>query len=133
MLLASLLITLSQIGSPNISKEEVERKARELGMVYREEVVTFTEPGQSLEKHLEEQEKLSASDVEANQEIKVVVPSGSTSEEIALILKNNGIIQSEEEFLKVIKARYLSSKLKAGEFLFPKGVTIDEVITFLTD
>ena len=44
MLLASLLLSFSHVGGRELSREEVEKKARELGMVYRDEVLVFAEP-----------------------------------------------------------------------------------------
>jgi len=44
LLLASLLLSFSHVGGRELSREEVEKKARELGMVYRDEVLVFAEP-----------------------------------------------------------------------------------------
>ncbi|HHU32995.1 MAG TPA: endolytic transglycosylase MltG, partial [Clostridia bacterium] len=70
---------------------------------------------------------------EEPEEIKIIIPRGSTSKDIASILKNNGLIQSEEEFLDYSRARQLNSKLKAGEFLFHKGLSIEEITKILTE
>lgn len=146
MLLASLLITFSQGNSYEISNEEVEQRARELGMVYRDEVVAFSEQeeaqnqdqvqAQSQTQNQDQKEALqedeSGSDLKDG-ELKVFIPRGSTSEDIAEILKKNGVIDNTEKFLEVIARKQLSSKLKAGMFVFPKGATLDELVTLLTD
>jgi len=134
LLLASLLITFSQGNSYEISNEEVEQRARELGMVYRDEVVAFSEQeeaqnqdqvqAQSQTQNQDQKEALqedeSGSDLKDG-ELKVFIPRGSTSEDIAEILKKNGVIDNTEKFLEVIARKQLSSKLKAGMFVFPKG------------
>jgi len=146
-LLASLLITFSQGNRYEISNEEVEQRARELGMVYRDEVVAFNEQeeaqnqdqkqaqsqtqNQDQKEALQEEDK-SGSDLKDG-ELKVFIPRGSTSEDIAEILKKNGVIDNTEKFLEVIARKQLSSKLKAGMFVFPKGATLDELVTLLTD
>ena len=146
MLLASLLITFSQGNSYEISNEEVEQRARELGMVYRDEVVAFSEQeeaqnqdqvqAQSQTQNQDQKEALqedeSGSDLKDG-ELKVFIPRGSTSEDIAEILKKNGVIDNTEKFLEVIARKQLSSKLKAGMFVFPKGANLDELVTLLTD
>ena len=146
MLLASLLITFSQGNSYEISNEEVEQRARELGMVYRDEVVAFNEQeeaqnqdqvqAQSQTQNQDQKEALqedeSGSDLKDG-ELKVFIPRGSTSEDIAEILKKNGVIDNTEKFLEVIARKQLSSKLKAGMFVFPKGANLDELVTLLTD
>ena len=144
MLLASLLITFSQGNSYEISNEEVEQRARELGMVYRDEVVAFSEQeeaqnqdqvqaqNQNQDQKEALQEDESGSDLKDG-ELKVFIPRGSTSEDIAEILKKNGVIDNTEKFLEVIARKQLSSKLKAGMFVFPKGANLDELVTLLTD
>jgi len=146
LLLASLLITFSQGNSYEISNEEVEQRARELGMVYRDEVVAFSEQeeaqnqdqvqAQSQTQNQDQKEALqedeSGSDLKDG-ELKVFIPRGSTSEDIAEILKKNGVIDNTEKFLEVIARKQLSSKLKAGMFVFPKGANLDELVTLLTD
>jgi len=144
LLLASLLITFSQGNSYEISNEEVEQRARELGMVYRDEVVAFSEQeeaqnqdqvqaqNQNQDQKEALQEDESGSDLKDG-ELKVFIPRGSTSEDIAEILKKNGVIDNTEKFLEVIARKQLSSKLKAGMFVFPKGANLDELVTLLTD
>ena len=133
LVLASMLLTLTLPGK-EISQEEVERKARELGMVYREEILVFNEePELAKENFSEEEEQISASEPEPLQEVKVIIPAGSDSGKIALILKNSGVILDEKEFLSVVYGKNLASKLKAGEFLFPPGANIDQVIELITN
>lgn len=131
--MASFLLSFSQVGGREISKEEVEKKARELGMVYRNEVLVFAEP-EPEEESLEEVGSPSLiPDLTGSEEIKINIPRGSTSEDIAFILKNNGLIPTEKEFLEYVLVHKLASKLKAGEFLFHKGLSIDEITKILTD
>jgi hypothetical protein len=136
LLLASLLLSFSHVGGRELSREEVEKKARELGMVYRDEVLVFAEPEpkeDSLEEGSSPSSTPDSTGPEEPEEIKIIIPRGSTSKDIASILKNNGLIQSEEEFLDYSRARQLNSKLKAGEFLFHKGLSIEEITKILTE
>jgi hypothetical protein len=133
LLLASLLLSFSHVGGRELSREEVEKKARELGMVYRDEVLVFAEP-EPKEDSLEEGSSPSSTpDSTGPEEIKIIIPRGSTSKDIAFILNNNGLIPSEKEFLDYVGVRKLASKLKAGEFLFHKGLSIEEITKILTE
>jgi len=133
LLLASFLLSFSRVGDREISKEEVEKKARELGMVYRDEVVVFAEAGPREESQEEGALTSSTPDLTGTEGVKIIIPRGSTSEDIASILKNNGLIPSEKEFLNFISSHKLSYKLKAGEFLFHKGLSIEEITKILTE
>ena len=141
LLLASLLLTLFQGKNRILSQEEVEREARKLGMVYREEILTFSEP-ETLNKQPAEEKSnsdkegpdkiIGSKPAQSEEQIKITIPRGSSSEKIGIILKDAGIITSEKEFSDFLYSRNLASKLKAGEFYFNKNATLEEVVGLIT-
>lgn len=64
--------------------------------------------------------------------IDIVIPPGATSESIAVLLHQQGLISSESQFITTLIARKLDTKLKAGTFSIPKGSSLDQVIEILT-
>jgi UPF0755 protein len=64
--------------------------------------------------------------------ILVSIPSGSSSIRIAGILKENGLIRHAQVFRYYAKYRGLDSKLKAGNYIFTYGMSINELLQELT-
>ncbi|PAB61241.1 endolytic transglycosylase MltG [Anaeromicrobium sediminis] len=60
--------------------------------------------------------------------IKVVIPKGSTSEEIGEILKSHNVIQSTKLFLRKINDKNLEEKLRWGVYEMKINASIDEII-----
>ncbi|MFZ5824577.1 MAG: hypothetical protein ACOY94_09640 [Bacillota bacterium] len=60
------------------------------------------------------------------------VEPGSSSQEIAANLKAAGLINDEEEFLKLVVAYGVETRLQAGTFVIPTDASVDKVLETLT-
>lgn len=61
------------------------------------------------------------------------VEPGSTSQEIAADLKEAGLIEDEQDFLKLVVAYGVETSLKAGTFVIPTDASVDAVLAKLTE
>jgi len=105
------------------SRAEVEALARSYGMVYKDEVLLLNgAAGDTTAQKQEEEPK------EEPRPIRVYIPWGSTSEDIAAILAQAGIIPDPGAFAERVRARGVSTKLRAGHYDFVPGLTLDEII-----
>lgn len=64
-------------------------------------------------------------------EITVTVESGSSSQDIAALLKNADLIADEEDFLSVVGQLGVETRLQAGTFNIPKGASVIEIVNML--
>jgi UPF0755 protein len=62
----------------------------------------------------------------------VIVPDGATARDVGRLLESQGIIHSALVFDALVRLHRDSAKVKAGEFLFPKHATVDEVLHQVT-
>ncbi len=93
------------------------------------EIQTAIKPTINNNKNQEEQETTATTE----NEITVVIPSGASSQKIANILYENGLIASESEFIKLVENSNISGMLKAGTYHFDKNPSIEDVIDMLTN
>lgn len=63
---------------------------------------------------------------------KITVASGSSAKSIANALKNQGLINSTDDFLNKLVASGKETKLQAGTFSIPEGSSLDQIIGILT-
>lgn len=68
----------------------------------------------------------------AEEKITVDIESGMTSERIADLLKEKGIIKDTREFLKRLGEIGKDDKLRLGKYGIPKGSSYDDIIEILT-
>lgn len=59
--------------------------------------------------------------------ITVTVPSDTTPDQLATILKSYGIIPDEEIFLKDLLEKHPNSQIKSGDFEIKTSETFDEI------
>ena len=64
--------------------------------------------------------------------VTVNIKSGMSSESIAGLLKDSGLIIDTKAFLKVLGDANKEDKLKVGSFEIPKGSNYDDIINTLT-
>ena len=64
--------------------------------------------------------------------ITVSIPTGSNSSNIADLLESNGLISSKSDFLQKSDEMNLSTKLKAGNFNFESGSSMEDILNILT-
>ncbi|NLN14727.1 MAG: endolytic transglycosylase MltG [Tissierellia bacterium] len=67
-----------------------------------------------------------------NKEIRVEVPAGSSTEKIASILYENGLIHNRWIFKLKVKEMGVGSSLKAGEYSFNRSMDLEEIVGLLT-
>ncbi|MFZ5814629.1 MAG: hypothetical protein ACOY93_04945 [Bacillota bacterium] len=65
--------------------------------------------------------------------ITFTVEPGSTSQEIAANLKAAGLIPNEQEFLELVAALGVETRLQAGTFVIPTDASVDAIIAKLTE
>ncbi|MGN0039287.1 MAG: endolytic transglycosylase MltG [Coriobacteriales bacterium] len=66
--------------------------------------------------------------VAAGEVVTVEIPAGSTTKQIADILKEGGVIARESEFIDTVKYRGVADQLKAGTYRFVGGEDIGSII-----
>lgn len=64
-------------------------------------------------------------------EVTVNVEMGSSSQDIAALLKEVGLIEDEEDFLSVVTELGVETQLKAGSFVIPRGAPVVEIVNML--
>lgn len=64
--------------------------------------------------------------------VKVSIPKGSVSENVAEILKKNGLIKDEAEFMAKVKEMNLETDLKYGEYEIAKSSSMEDIIKKLS-
>lgn len=67
----------------------------------------------------------------AKENVTISIPSGYGSGDIAMLLRDNGIIDSTTTFIKTVKAEGAEGSLKAGKYTFVPGMTYQEVVRTL--
>ncbi len=74
---------------------------------------------------------LSAVDVNDTTQVKIEIPSGSSTNAIAEILYSNNLIQDKSVFKYYAKKEGFDVKLKAGEFTLSKSMNVEEILNAL--
>lgn len=116
---SSLSIALHKNQKDSYNTQFIKMEAKKIGMIDPEDLF---QPRDT---------KINNSDQDEKSSIVLDIPKGSSSEEIAIILKSNDVIDSEEEFLNRVKAGNLASKLKWGTYQFKADEEIEDVIDAL--
>jgi cytoskeletal protein RodZ len=65
-------------------------------------------------------------------EVTLTVQSGMSSDQIAVALKDAGLIATSEEFNTAVRSKGAETKLRAGSFKIPAGSSVDAIIDILT-
>jgi UPF0755 protein len=73
----------------------------------------------------------STAQVEPGRDVKVVIPSGTSGQEIAAILAANGVVASTTEFELALRASGTAAELKAGTYELVTGMEVSEVLAVL--
>ena len=70
-------------------------------------------------------------DMESNEYIAVDIPSGSTTEDIANILKNHGLIRSDFTFKYLSRKKNYDGKYQAGTYMLGFNMSMEEIMSFM--
>lgn len=62
---------------------------------------------------------------------KITVPNGTPGTGVAKILKENGLIEDTNDFIKTAEDLKLAVKLKSGSFEIPIGTTIEDMVRII--
>lgn len=101
------------------SKEEIISRARDYGMVFREEVLTITQEETS-GKERQTDTRQGEKPVGGDNEVIVTIPPGAGLEEISIILEKMGVVNAAA-FEAEVRRQGVEQKLKAGSYYFPRG------------
>lgn len=103
------------------SQAKIESMARQLGMVYRDEVLVFQEPNDS-----------QAEDITAEgQPVTVEIAEGTSVDDIALLLQKEQVVTDGQVFLSKVRELNLTTKLRAGVYTFAPHTPVEEVVKTL--
>jgi UPF0755 protein len=69
--------------------------------------------------------------VEPGRDVQVVIPSGTSGQDIAAILAANGVVASATEFELALRASGTGADLKAGSYELVTGMEVSEVLAVL--
>jgi UPF0755 protein len=67
----------------------------------------------------------------SGEEVSVYIPEGSTTSEIATILKTNDVIASKDKFIKAVRDAGVESQLLPGKYTLTTGMSNEDVIKAL--
>jgi len=63
-----------------------------------------------------------------SEDIVIEIPSGSSTNKIANILKENGLVKSEIVFKNIVRNKKLDGKLKAGKYTLNNGMNLEQIV-----
>jgi UPF0755 protein len=69
--------------------------------------------------------------VKQGQQIDVVIPAGSSTDQIASILVNNGVVASKKEFIERAEKLGKAASLQSGSYVLTGGADIDSIVQTL--
>lgn len=110
-------------------KAQIEAWARDLGMVYRDEVVAYA-PAPAGESNTHEEHKQVAVE-KANVPqgmVLIEIKAGSTSEQVADLLQRSGVIKDNTLLSRKLEEKGLANRIRAGYYLFKANTPVETVI-----
>jgi hypothetical protein len=139
LILASSIL-YKTVGTVAVTNQEIEARARELGMVYREEVVVFQEE-QKQNSPVVPQNNNSVSPVpEQTQQsqaqdrnVRIIkIPQYSTLTYVTDLLCREGVIKDRKVFAKLAREKNIINRIKAGTYEFPVGANPEDVVRMIS-
>jgi hypothetical protein len=129
-LVISSMINIS-IGSKELTVEEIKKEAvkHNLIILSKEEIINNqpTTEESSLTQEAEAEQPVSEEKVEVN------IISGMSSESVADLLKEKGLLNDTKAFLTRLEEVDKENVLKVGSFEIPKSSDFDEIIKIITE
>lgn len=129
ILSSSFFIFTNTKQNPELDSEFIIKEAEKLGMQKPEDFLKWENDG-----YLDYHENVENNEVEIDDSKDVIIveiPKRVSSEGIAKILEENGLIDNEEDFTEIVNNSGVDSKLKWGVYEFNKDNTIEEIIEVL--
>lgn len=123
----------------NISNEEIEKRAKEMGMIYLNELPEKDEVIETTSSiYLEENNENVLNDVEetnANEDtnvITVTIDRGSNATQVARKLYEAGIVEDKDAFNSYLIEKKKTTALRSGTYNIKKGLEFSEIADILT-
>ncbi len=116
-LVLSSMMNIS-MGNKELTLEEIKKEAQKHGLVVftKEEII----------------DSRNQENTAPAEKVTVEIKSGMSSESIAALLRQKGIIDDTGAFIDKLKEANKETKLKEGTYEIPKGSGYDEIINILT-
>ncbi|NLJ99956.1 MAG: endolytic transglycosylase MltG [Clostridia bacterium] len=119
----------------DLSKTEIEGRARELGMVYEDEILVFDDKGEGNEApdDGEPNPEISREEGQGEEAATLVVYPGSTLNKVAGDLEKNGIIDDRDLFIELAKKLGMSGRIRTGTYRLKTNEDLYTVIRTITE
>lgn len=129
-----------------MSDEDIEKRAKELGMIYFSELpedttetVSQEEPVQTAEVQSTIQEETTdladneqSDDIQEDEYVKVSVKGGNNANYVCRLLYSNGLVDDAESFKEYLIENGKTTQIKSGTFKIPKGLDYEELSDIIT-
>lgn len=112
----------NEIAKEKLSFEELKRMAEE------QQYVLLTEEEHNQLLHPAEPTPDEEIDTEQPKEVTIIIRTGMTSYDIAMMLEENGLARSAEEMDQLFHQSQIQKKIRAGTFTFPSDATYMDII-----
>ena len=122
----------AQKASEEQAKKEAEQKASEEQAKKEAEEQAKKEAEEKAKKEAEEKAKQEEEQKNQGQTVEIEVKRGMSSEKIARLLQENGLVDNAADFDKWLKNNKYSNKLHCGTMTIKKGLTYEELAKELT-
>lgn len=114
-----------------LTEEQIEDMAREMGMVYKNEVVTYGSEGGTEDSENAGQESL-GDEGNDSETVEIEIKSGMNLSEVGNMLKNKGVIEDEERFTELAERLHLSEKFIAGTYQISPERDMYDILLVIT-
>jgi len=113
---SGVALILQPDDTSKVSEDFIKSEAKKLGMI---------EPSEYIDKKQIQSENTSS---DSQNTIIVEIPDGANEKEVANILKEKNLIESEEAFIQKINEINVHKNFKAGTFEFTDSDSIEDII-----
>ncbi len=138
---ASIIMNVDDFyDSINITDENIETGARELGMVYPEEVEPIPTNNDSEQVESKENDINTINDMSMQNNlsqnqvtyIEFRIPEEEPIDDIALMLQDLGLVKDALNYCKYVESRGLSRRIIAGNYVVHSNITEEELTDLIT-
>lgn len=121
-------------GNRPMTVEEIKKEAEKHNLIIltKEQVINQQKTDQGKEPAATPAATPATTPATNGEKITIRIESGATSERVANLLKDAGLVKDAQKFIERLEALDKTSRLKAGEFTVRKGMSMDELIETLT-
>jgi len=109
-----------------LSKDEVKRQAEQYNLIVIDKKDVINKETEQPKNNIEQQNP------KEEQNVVIVIESGTNSEAIADNLLNSKLLDNKQEFLNRLRELNKESNVQIGSFKIPRGSSIDKIIETIT-